>query len=74
MSLLIFAVPAAIILVLLLLALSAIRVVQQYERGMIFGCFIGAKGPGASSYLTHAQNRLAHRHTYCATPGGNHSR
>src|SRR6266571_4034475 len=38
----------AIVLVLLLLLFSAIRVVQQYERGVIFvlGRLIGAKGPG----------------------------
>src|SRR5258708_24806367 len=38
----------AIVLVLVIVALSAIRVVQQYERGVIFvlGRLIGAKGPG----------------------------
>src|SRR6202165_4803230 len=38
----------ALVLVLLILALSAIRVVQQYERGVIFvlGRLTGAKGPG----------------------------
>ncbi len=38
----------AIVVILVLLFLSAIRVVQQYERGVIFvlGRFIGAKGPG----------------------------
>jgi regulator of protease activity HflC (stomatin/prohibitin superfamily) len=38
----------AIVLVLVIVALSAIRVVQQYERGIIFvlGRLIGAKGPG----------------------------
>src|SRR5437588_1459147 len=38
----------AVILILLLLLLSAVRVVQQYERGVIFvlGRLIGAKGPG----------------------------
>lgn len=37
-----------IVLILLLLLLSAIRVVQQYERGVLFvlGRLIGAKGPG----------------------------
>ena len=37
-----------IVLVLLILLSSAIRVVQQYERGVIFvlGRLIGAKGPG----------------------------
>jgi len=37
-----------IVVILLLLLLSAIRVVQQYERGVIFvlGRLIGAKGPG----------------------------
>ena len=36
-----------IVVILLLLLLSAIRVVQQYERGVIFvlGRLIGAKGP-----------------------------
>src|ERR1700751_6360711 len=38
----------AIVLILLMLLFSAIRVVQQYERGVIFvlGRWIGAKGPG----------------------------
>ncbi len=37
-----------VVLVVVLLLLSAIRVVQQYERGVIFvlGRLIGAKGPG----------------------------
>ncbi len=48
MSLLMLFVLAAIALLLVILALSAIRVVQQYERGVIFvlGRLIGAKGPG----------------------------
>ncbi|HEX6556994.1 MAG TPA: slipin family protein [Ktedonobacteraceae bacterium] len=38
----------ALVLLLVILAFSAIRVVQQYERGVIFvlGRLIGAKGPG----------------------------
>src|SRR2546423_70930 len=38
----------ALVLVLVIVALAAIRVVQQYERGVIFvlGRLIGAKGPG----------------------------
>src|SRR5712692_43745 len=38
----------AIVVVLALMALSGLRVVQQYERGVIFilGRFTGAKGPG----------------------------
>jgi len=37
-----------LVVILILLLLSAIRVVQQYERGVIFvlGRLIGAKGPG----------------------------
>src|SRR6266478_6107714 len=37
-----------IVVILILLLMSAIRVVQQYERGIIFvlGRLIGAKGPG----------------------------
>ncbi|HEV2583065.1 MAG TPA: slipin family protein [Ktedonobacteraceae bacterium] len=48
MNLLVLFVVAAIVLVLVIAALSAIRVVQQYERGVIFvlGRLIGAKGPG----------------------------
>ena len=48
MSLLVVLVPGALMLVLVIGALSAIRVVQQYERGVIFvlGRLIGAKGPG----------------------------
>src|ERR1700758_5622366 len=48
MSLLVLFVVAALVLVLVIGALSAIRVVQQYERGVIFvlGRLIGAKGPG----------------------------
>jgi regulator of protease activity HflC (stomatin/prohibitin superfamily) len=48
MHLLVFLVFGALVLMLVILALSAIRVVQQYERGVIFvlGRLIGAKGPG----------------------------
>ncbi len=48
MSTLVLSVLGAIVLVLVFLALSAIRVVQQYERGVIFvlGRLTGAKGPG----------------------------
>jgi regulator of protease activity HflC (stomatin/prohibitin superfamily) len=48
MSPFLFLVPGAIVLLLVILALSAIRVVQQYERGVIFvlGRLTGAKGPG----------------------------
>src|SRR5438045_7365772 len=48
MDLLVLSVLGAIVLLLLFFALSAIRVVQQYERGVIFvlGRLIGSKGPG----------------------------
>jgi regulator of protease activity HflC (stomatin/prohibitin superfamily) len=48
MSTLVLTVLGAIVLVLVFLAPSAIRVVQQYERGVIFvlGHLTGAKGPG----------------------------
>ena len=48
MNQLVMIVFGAIVLVLVIVALSAIRVVQQYERGVIFvlGRLIGAKGPG----------------------------
>lgn len=48
MSPLVLIVIGALVLVLVIVALSAIRVVQQYERGVIFvlGRLIGAKGPG----------------------------
>jgi len=48
MSPLVLIVLGAIVLVLVIIARSAIRVVQQYERGVIFvlGRLIGAKGPG----------------------------
>ena len=48
MNLLVLFVIGTIVLVLVIVALSAIRVVQQYERGVIFvlGRLIGAKGPG----------------------------
>jgi regulator of protease activity HflC (stomatin/prohibitin superfamily) len=48
MSTLVLSVLGAIVLLFVFLALSAIRVVQQYERGVIFvlGRLIGAKGPG----------------------------
>src|SRR5260370_10081727 len=48
MSPLVLIVLGAIVLVLVIIALSAIRVVQQYERGVIFVLWrlIGAKGPG----------------------------
>ncbi len=48
MNPLVLVVIGALVLVLVIIALSAIRVVQQYERGVIFvlGRLIGAKGPG----------------------------
>jgi regulator of protease activity HflC (stomatin/prohibitin superfamily) len=48
MSSFIWLVLGTIILLLVFLPLSALRVVQQYERGVIFvlGRLIGAKGPG----------------------------
>ncbi len=40
--------PITILAVVLLFVLSGLRVVQQYERGVIFvlGRLTGAKGPG----------------------------
>jgi regulator of protease activity HflC (stomatin/prohibitin superfamily) len=48
MTLLVLFVIGVIVLLLVIIALSAMRVVQQYERGVIFvlGRLIGAKGPG----------------------------
>jgi regulator of protease activity HflC (stomatin/prohibitin superfamily) len=48
MNPLVLVIIGALVLLLVILALSAIRVVQQYERGVIFvlGRLIGAKGPG----------------------------
>jgi regulator of protease activity HflC (stomatin/prohibitin superfamily) len=48
MSPFLYVVFGAIVLFLVIVALSAIRVVQQYERGIIFvlGRLTGAKGPG----------------------------
>jgi len=48
MSTLVLSGLGAIVLVLVFLALSAIRVVQQYERGVFFflGRLTGAKGSG----------------------------
>ncbi len=43
-----FVVLGIIVFLLVIVAFSAIRVVQQYERGVIFvlGRLTGAKGPG----------------------------
>src|SRR5579884_3415618 len=48
MDSLILALVVVILLIIIFMALSGIRVVQQYERGVIFvlGRLIGAKGPG----------------------------
>ncbi len=48
MSIVIASIIGTIVLLLVIVALSAIRVVQQYERGVIFvlGRLTGAKGPG----------------------------
>src|SRR5579859_5477759 len=48
MNPLIYIIPTAIVLVIVFIVLSAIRIVQQYERGVVFvlGRLIGAKGPG----------------------------
>src|ERR1700680_5286796 len=47
-STVILIVVGIVVVILLMLLFSAIRVVQQYERGVIFvlGRLIGAKGPG----------------------------
>src|SRR5438105_6607028 len=47
-TIIIVLVISGIVLILLIVLFSAIRVVQQYERGVIFvlGRLIGAKGPG----------------------------
>ena len=47
-TIIIVLVISVIVLILLILLFSAVRVVQQYERGVIFvlGRLIGAKGPG----------------------------
>src|SRR3984893_16219417 len=47
-STVILVIVGIVVVILILLLLSAIRVVQQYERGVIFvlGRLIGAKGPG----------------------------
>src|SRR5438477_670178 len=47
-SVLTLSIIVVVVLILLMLLFSAIRVVQQYERGVIFvlGRLIGAKGPG----------------------------
>ena len=48
MNSVVLVVLGAVVLFLVISALSAIRVVQQYERGIVFvlGRLIGAKGPG----------------------------
>lgn len=48
MSTILLSLLGVIVLILIFLALSGIRVVQQYERGVIFvlGSLQGAKGPG----------------------------
>jgi regulator of protease activity HflC (stomatin/prohibitin superfamily) len=48
MNALVLSILGAIVLLLVFFALSAIRIVQQYERGVIFvlGRLTGAKGPG----------------------------
>src|SRR5436305_12955861 len=47
-TIIIVLVISVIVLILLMVLFSAIRIVQQYERGVIFvlGRLIGAKGPG----------------------------
>src|SRR6266702_1843079 len=47
-SVLTLSIIVIVVVILLMLLFSAIRVVQQYERGVIFvlGRLIGAKGPG----------------------------
>ena len=61
MSLFVVLVLGALVLVLASSALSAIRVVQQYERGVIFvlGRLVGAKGPGlflVPPFISHMVN------------------
>ena len=63
-TILLVVVISAVVLVLLLLLFSAIRVVQQYERGVIFvlGRLIGAKGPGI--FLVPPSSRARPKLTY----------
>ena len=48
MGAILYLVIGVIVLIIVFLALSGIRIVQQYERGVIFilGRLVGAKGPG----------------------------
>ena len=50
---------AAVALIVLLFLFSAIRVVREYERGVIFrlGRLVGAKGPGI--FLRVSNSRVA---------------
>ena len=67
-TILIVLVIGGIVLILLMVLFSAIRVVQQYERGVIFvlGRLIGAKGPGSSRFThpIHPHPRLFGRLLY----------
>ncbi len=75
MNLLVLFVLGALVLLLVIVALSAIRVVQQYERGVIFvlGRLIGAL-PGAPLHLAHEQSRLADRHAHGTPARSDHPR
>ena len=46
-----FVIVGAVAVVLFILVSAAVKIVQEYERGVIFqlGRCIGAKGPGCSS-------------------------
>jgi len=71
--------PAAVILVVLAIFVLplAVRILREYERGVIFrlGKLLDVKGPGP--HLSHpprgqdGENRLAHRHHRCGA-AGNH--
>jgi regulator of protease activity HflC (stomatin/prohibitin superfamily) len=74
MSPLVLIMLGALVLVLVIIALSAIRVVQQYERGVIFvlGRLIGAKGPGL--FLVPHSSRAWSKSTYALSPSPYHRR
>ena len=66
----------AIVVLALVLLSSTIKIVQEYERGVIFrlGRLVGARGPGLFFLIPGVERMrkvdLQHRHPGSARPGG----
>ena len=73
-------VPILVVIILfaLIVFFSAVKVVQEYERGVVFrlGRLVGPRGPGLDPLdpirRADAKGRSPHNHDGCPVAGGHH--